>query len=156
MENILIGIDKTKVKGFKILKVYKDNLFANNNVIYKNEYPLIAVEVDTDEEVFEYSYLRITDGNIFNSLVVGTKINRGQINIYSFIDLHIGNKEMSNLEPLTIAEYHSLLERLKAYLEERYGLYIDFTEAKFGEIEINVTAVMDRQLNMVIHQPKLL
>lgn len=144
MKNIRVGIDKATVKGFEIIKVDKDKLLSNNNVIYKNEKPSIVIGVNTDNKVFEYSYLRINDGNIFNSLGVGIKANEGYGNIYSFIDLHIGNEDMFNLEPLTIGEYHSLLERLKSYLKERYGLYIDFTKAKFGEIEISVTAVMNR------------
>lgn len=38
-----------------------------------------------------------------------------------------------------------MLERIKKYLENRYGLYMDFDNCYFGDIEINVTAVMDRQ-----------
>lgn len=141
-----IGIDKTKVKSFRIVKVDEAKLISNNNVIHKTD-DIAVVEVSRVEsnEYFEYSYLKITDGKIFNSLVMGNKINNGIANPYSFIEIHVSDESNGNLKPLTVHEYHNLIETLKEYIKEQYGLYLDFTEAKFEEIEINITAEMDRQ-----------
>lgn len=141
----MIGIDKTKVKSFRIVKIDEAKFIANNNVIYKNDG--VAVEAATldDNKYFAYSYLKITDGNIFNSLVMGIKNNKGIPNPYSFVEIHISDELNGNLKPLTVAEYHNLIENLKTYIEEQYGLYLDFNGAKFEEIEINITAEMDRQ-----------
>ena len=141
----MIGIDKIKVKSFRIVKIDEAKFIANNNVIYKNDG--VAVEAATldDNKYFAYSYLKITDGNIFNSLVMGIKNNNGIPNPYSFVEIHISDELNGNLKPLTVAEYHNLIENLKTYIEEQYGLYLDFNGAKFEEIEINITAEMDRQ-----------
>ncbi len=138
------GIDKTKIKGFTVELIDIEKLISNDNVIFQEKLPGIAVE-DIKGEIRSINYLKIKDGHIFNTLAIGSKLNKGVPNSYSHIDIHISELTDNNLKPLKVSEYINLLERLKGYLESRYGLYINLEKAKFEELEINVTAKMDKE-----------
>ena len=138
------GIDKTKIKGFTVDLIDIEKLISNDNVIFQEKYPGVAVE-DTQGEIRSINYLKIKDGHIFNTLAIGSKLNKGVPNGYSHLDIHISELTDDNLKPLKITEYINLLERLKNYLKDRYGIYINLEKAKFDEIEINITALMDRE-----------
>ena len=138
------GIDKTKIKGFTVELIDIEKLISNDNVIFQEKYPGVAVE-DTQGEIRSINYLKIKDGYIFNTMAIGSKLNKGVQNNYSHLDIHISELTDDNLKPLKIIEYINLLERLKSYLKDRYGVYINLEKAKFDEIEINVTALMDRE-----------
>lgn len=138
------GIDKTKIKGFTVELIDIEKLTSNDNVIFQEKLPGIAVE-DIQGEMRSINYLKIKDGHIFNTLAIGSKLNKGVPNSYSHIDIHISELTDNNLKPLKVSEYINLLERLKGYLQSRYGLYINLEKAKFEELEINVTAKMDKE-----------
>lgn len=138
------GIDKTKIKGFTVELIDVEKLTANDNVIFQEKYPGVAME-DTEGENRSINYLKIKDGYIFNTLSIGSKLNKGVQNNYSHIDIHISELTDDNLKPLKVSEYINLLERLKGYLQSRYGLYVNFEKVKFEELEINTTALMDRK-----------
>ena len=137
-----IGIDKTKVKAFKVISIDIQRLKSSKRAIYKED--LFGIAIKTEKgEMISFDYLKITDGYIFNSLILGVKRNKGAINPYSFIEIHISDTDDRNLKPLTIEQYHKHIEKLKVYIEDEYGLVIDFTEAKFEQIEVNFTSKMD-------------
>lgn len=138
------GIDKTKIKGFTVELIDIEKLVSNDNIIFVEEYPGIPVE-DTQGQIRSIKHLKIKDGHIFNTFAIGTRLNKGVPNNYYDIDIHIAELTDNNLKPLKIAEYINLLERLKSYLKDRYGIYINLEKAKFDEIEINITALMDRE-----------
>ena len=139
-----IGIDKTKIKSFLLRKIDREKFFNKNNcnIIYKQEGATVEVK-DIYNISFNYSYLKVTDVSMFNTLIMGVKINKGVINPYSFIEIPISDKDEHNLIPLKCSEYHKLINEISEYLKDKYGLYIDFDTAKFDEIEINITANME-------------
>ena len=139
-----IGIDKTKVKAFKVISIDMHRLKSSKRAIYKEDLFGIAIATEKGETI-SFDYLKITDGYLFNSLILGVKRNKGAINPYSFIEIHISDTEERNLRPFTIAEYHEHIERLKCYLKSQYGMTVDFSEAKFEQIEINITSEMSLQ-----------
>lgn len=139
-----IGIDKAIIKGFTIKLLDMAKLSLQPNIrLYED---IIGIPVATAEEEgrgINIGYLKITDDEMFNTLAVGIKKNKGAILSYSFVDLPI-KKGSSNLLPLTTAEYIKHIQELQEHLKQKYGLYIDFTTAYFDEIEINKTAIMDK------------
>lgn len=140
---VYYGIDKTKIKGFEIELIDIDKLKSNNVILKEDKIGILVTDINRKER--SISYLKITDGHIFNSLTVGVRINKGIPNPYGFIEIHISEINDNNLKPLSICEYHNLLDRLKLYLEDRYGIYMSFSNARFEDIEVNVTAKMDNQ-----------
>lgn len=140
---VYYGIDKTKIKDFEIDLIDIDKLKSNNVILKEDKIGISVVDINGNDR--NISYLKITDGHIFNSLTIGVKMNRGIPNPYKFIEIHISETNDNNLKPLSICEYRNLLERLKLYLEDRYGIYVNFNNARFEDLEINVTAKMDRQ-----------
>ena len=138
-----VGIDKTKVKGFKVISIDMKKLKESKRAIYKED--LFGVSIESiDGKMMSFDYLKITDGYIFNTLTLGVKRNNGVLNAYSFIEIHISaDNDNRNLKPFTINEYHEYIKKLKIYIEKEYGLIIDFSQAKFEQIEINITSKMN-------------
>ena len=93
---------------------------------------------------------------------MGVKYNKGIRTIYSMIELSIAEGTDSNLKPLNVSEYRNKIKRVFKYLEDMYGLYFNVEELYLDDMEINITAEMDRQFmeyeflldNMVYLVPK--
>ena len=139
------GIDKTVIKGFKVLALDKDKLLThayNNVVLQTADYGIIVPSITADKEE-HITYLKITDGHLFNYLVMGVKQKKGILNPYYHLEITISDLTDNNLYPLNITEYLNMLNRIKDYLLNMYGLEIDFTEAYYDEIELNKTATLD-------------
>lgn len=139
------GIDKTVIKGFKVLALNKDKLLShayNNVVLQTADYGIIVPSITADEEE-HITYLKITDGHLFKYLVMGVKQNKGILNPYYQLHITISDLTDNNLYPLNVTEYINMLNRIKDYLLDIYGLEVDFTEAYYDEIELNKTATLD-------------
>lgn len=139
------GIDKTVIKGFKLNYMDKEKLLnhAYKNVILQtSEYGIIVSTSEKEEE--RISYLKITDGHLFKYLMLGVKQNRGVLNPYYHLEITISELTDNNLIPLNTTEYINMLNRIKDYLLDIYGLDIDFSNAYYDLIELNKTAVMDK------------
>lgn len=137
-----IGLDKTKVKAFTVTLIDFEKFKRNKSVIYKEDVFGIGIQ-STMGEILNFDYLKITDGFMFNTLTLGVKKNKGVINPYSFIEIHISHGDERNLKPITIEEYHVLLKQIRDYIEAEYGVSIDFSEAKFEQVEVNITSPME-------------
>ena len=142
-KSTFIGIDKAIIKGFTITLMDMDKLTLQPNIRLYEDIVGVAVPTSKEEGVgINIGYLKITDDEVFNTLAIGIKKNKGVILKYSYIDLPI-NKGSSNLLPLDAIEYAKHIQQLQEHLKEKYGLYIDFSKSYFDEIEINKTALMD-------------
>lgn len=137
-----IGLDKTKVKAFTVTLIDFEKFKISKSVIYKEDVFGVAIQ-STRGERLSFDYLKITDGFMFNTLTLGVKRNRGIINPYSFIEIHISHGDERNLKPVMIEEYHMLLKQIRDYIEDEYGVSIDFSEAKFEQVEVNITSSME-------------
>ena len=140
------GIDKTVIKGFKLNYIDKEKLNAHvyENVILQTANYGIIVPTSSDEEE-KIVYLKITDGHLFKYLMLGVKQNRGTLIPYYHLEISISDLTDNNLIPLSTTEYLNIISRIKAYLLDIYGLDVDFTNAYYDEIELNKTAVMDKE-----------
>lgn len=143
---ITIGIDKTSIKGFEIKTIDMNRLLTRQNVILQlqqqESQPCIILE-GVEGHYHNICYLKITDGHMFNTFMLGIKIKNGHLNNYCILDMSIAEGTDSNLRPLLINEYHNKIARLKSYLEDIYGLYVNFDNARFNSLELNITAQMD-------------
>ena len=140
----MIGIDKTVIKGFRMELMDKDKLLKNSNVVLQ-EREMGVLTKGVDGSNIEIDYLKVTDGHVFNYLVMGVKYNKGIRTIYSMIELSIAEGTDSNLKPLNVSEYRNKIKRVFKYLEDMYGLYFNVEELYLDDMEINITAQMDRQ-----------
>ena len=140
----MIGIDKTVIKGFRMELMDKDKLLKNSNVVLQEkEMGVLTKGIDGSD--IEIDYLKVTDGHVFNHLIMGVKYNKGIRTIYSMIELSIAEDSDSNLKPLNVSEYRNKIKRLFKYLEDMYGLYFNVDELYLDDMEINITVQMDRQ-----------
>lgn len=149
----MFGIDKTVIKNWELKGIYLDKLLKNNNVIIQTQgYTTTVLEKKTKEYV-DIAYIKVKDTHKFNVLQFGVKLSRGRIITYGFIDIHINSLEnkINNLKPLSIKEYHKLIDSIREYLISEYGIYIDFKSAKFDKIELNKTIKLDRDFQEYKH-----
>ena len=140
----MIGIDKTVIKGFRMELMDKDKLLKNSNVVLQ-EREMGVLTKGIDGSNIEIDYLKVTDGHVFNHLIMGVKYNKGIRTIYSMIELSIAEDSDSNLKPLNVSEYRNKIKRLFKYLEDMYGLYFNVDELYLDDMEINITVQMDRK-----------
>lgn len=131
-----IGIDKAVIGNIKIVSIDFDKLHENmkkGKVTLHNESNREAFYILENGEMF--SYLKIIDNNVFSDFKAGVKINNYVKKEYAKISLTIKN----NLQNKTCSEYKAYLKEVFLYLENEYGILVDYSNIKFCEIEINLT-----------------
>ena len=104
-----IGLDKTVVSGFRIIRIDFKKLQKHDNVtIDKNgKYTYLL------EDGSSFRWLKIEDFHLFGVMCAGTK--------------------------KTVAEYQRMIKRIFQYLHDEYGVTVNFQNLKFSEMEINCT-----------------
>ena len=139
------GIDRVVIKGFELNIIHKAILMDNSNVDYYEKAEGYPVKEWTNEaEYRNIGFLKITDDSLFKLLRLGVANNKKGHLYYASLEITINDKEAKNLIPMTIKEFLLKIDLIKQHLKNQYGLYIDFTNAYFDELEVNKTAIMDR------------
>ena len=139
------GIDRVVIKGFELNMIHKAILMDNSNVDYYEKVEGYPVKEWTNEaEYRNIGFLKITDDSLFKLLRLGVANNKKGHLYYASLEITINDKEAKNLIPMTIKEFLLKIDLIKRHLKNQYGLYIDFTNAYFDELEVNKTAIMDR------------
>lgn len=153
----MIGIDKSKINNITLHYLDRDKFLSNDNVTLsassKDPYGVL-IPIDnknTDNSLLNIQYLGIKDEALFDKLQVGIKKNKGHITQYAMIELTIADKTNNNLIPYSVTDYYSRLERIRSYLESRYGLYISYENVTFSELELNITQKMDHAMPSYYH-----
>lgn len=142
------GIDRVVIKGFELNMIHKAILMDNNNIDYYEKaegYPV--KELTSEAEYRNIGFLKITDDNLFKLLRLGVANNKKGNLYYASMEITINDKEAKNLIPMTMKQFLSKIDFIKQHLKDQYGLYIDFSNAYFDELEVNKTAIMDRRFN---------
>lgn len=142
----MYGIDKTTINNIKIKSVDLDQLKKNDtNVsieLASNDIGLETIEANTGEDLC-IKKLEILDNIYFNVLNVGFLTNKQMRNYYATIQINLRSLTDDNTTPFHVSHYLHSIDKLKDHLMDRYGLEVDFSEACFKELEINVTNKMD-------------
>lgn len=116
---------------------------ANENVIWSREGTTISIPTNIPGKYQEVSYLKITDEQMFNTLCMGVKLCGGKMIPYCLLELHIRSACGDNATPLNIEAYKRMIEQIRRYINDRYGVQLDFTDIGFKELEINCTFKLD-------------
>lgn len=142
----MYGIDKTTINNIKIKSVDLDQLRKNDTNVFlelaTDEIGEETIDASTGETLF-IKRLEILDNIYFNVLRVGFTPNGQSRNYYVTIQINLRSLTDDNTTPFHISHYLHSIDKLKDHLQNRYGLEVDFSEACFKELEINVTQKMD-------------
>lgn len=152
------GIDKTRLRNIPIVKINKKKI---QSAIAKGVVTVVKTDDwrskkskderrffydDTKEKIYIDSIsIRDDDNKYFNYYKYtcrdGVKPKTG------YIELTIGafREDGINLIPLKVNEFHEMVKLVQLNLWEKYGIYIDISNAKFEELELNVTILTDRE-----------
>lgn len=141
----MIGIDKTTINNIQIVSIDFKKLMTNDNVILSKEGTTLSLPTNITKQYQDVSYLKIIDEQVFNSFSFGIKLNNGNMIPYCFMELHIRSACGDNMNPLNIEAYKRMLEQIKQYVLERYGIRLNFDDIGFKELEINCTFKLDRE-----------
>ncbi len=140
----MIGIDKTTINNIGIISIDFKKLKSCDNVIWSKEGATISLQTNIPGQYQEVSYIKITDEHVFNTFNFGIKLNGGRMVTYCLIELHIRSLRGDNMNPLSMEAYKRMLQEVKQYISERYGIRLNFDDIGFKEIEINCTFKLDR------------
>ena len=137
--NERIGIDKTVLSKFRIIRIEFNKLLSHHNV-----------EIDADGTAFYwledgncFRWLKITDHKKFGVLCAGIKVKDGLIQEFSRMDIFVKPCELGNLQNMTVEEYKNTVADVIKYLEDEYGIFIARKTIEIKEMEINCTIVLD-------------
>lgn len=152
------GIDRTKLRNIPIIKINKKKMQVAiakgvvtvvktpdwRNDKYKNERCFFYE--DTKEKIcIDSIAIKDNDNKYFNYYKYtcrdGVKPKTG------YIELTIGafREDGTNLIPLKVSEFHEMVKLIQLNLWEQYGIYIDISNAKFEELELNITLLTDKE-----------
>ena len=152
------GIDKTKLRNIPVVKINKKKI---SKAIAKGVVTVVKTDdwrneksknernffyEDTKEKIYIDSIsIKDSDNKYFNYYKYtcrdGVKPKTG------YIELPIGafRDDGTNLIPLKIKEFHDFIKTVQLNLWHEYGIYIDISNAKFEELELNITLLTDRE-----------
>lgn len=142
--NRYVGIDRTELRNIRVDSIDIDTLRATDSRISFTNNELGYLVHTTTGEAKRVDRLVIKDGYMFNSFRLDYKKMKGDRNYYTILDVTIATKEgeSDNLRPLNISEYRNKINNIKHYIQDRYGVILDISEARFNTIEVNVTNEM--------------
>lgn len=132
---ILAIEDIKRLKEMNVLKVSEDDKTDNNQLnklCYKT----------SDGQ--EFDYLKIAKEPCFDMLKAGVTSFGKE---FCTLQLSVWKDGIKNLEGNSVTEYFSHLERVKEFLKIKYGILIDFSEAKLKSLEINRTFKIKQDFN---------
>lgn len=143
-------IDETEIYNGKIRKVDLEKLLHNEKVkrhigtgnkIYLEDYT-------TGKEV-GFDMINISDKYMFDTLQIGSKVNKEFIHEYLHISMFVSDLEVKghNLEPLTKAEYEKRCNEVEKYIKKEYGLTLNLKEKKFKLLALNKTFELEQEIN---------
>lgn len=142
----MYGIDKTTINNIKIKSVDLELLKKNDTNVFlelaTDEIGEETIDASTGETLF-IKRLEILDNIYFNVLRVGFTPNGQSRNYYVTIQINLRSLTDDNTTPFHISHYLHSIDKLKDHLQDLYGLEVDFSEARFKELEINVTQKMN-------------
>ena len=128
--------DIKRLKEMNVLKVSEDDKIGDNNQLVKLCYKT------TNGQKFDY--LKITKEPCFDVLKAGiTSFGKE----FCTLQLSVWKDGIKNLEGNSVTEYFNHLERVKEFLKVRYGIVIDFSNAKLKSLEINRTFKIKQDFN---------
>lgn len=151
-----IGLDKVNVSNL-IVTIIDTNLLLHHPKakVYTEDKSLakaITTKPTTNSFIFTYSTILIEDNIKFKSLTLGATITQSGPTDYSqlicFVDR---NDEQANYKPYTVAEFKKYITSLQSYIQETYGITIDFSEATFKEMEMNQNVLLQRDFHSYQH-----
>lgn len=142
--NRYVGIDRTELRNIRVDSIDIDKLRATDSRISFTNNELGYLVHTTTGEAKRVDRLVIKDGYMFNSFRLDFKKMKGDRNYYTILDVTIATKEgeSDNLRPLNISEYRNKINNIKHYIQDRYGVVLDISEARFNTIEVNITNEM--------------
>lgn len=129
--------DIKRLKEMNVLKVSEDDKIGDNNQLVKLCYKT------TNGQKFDY--LKITKEPCFDVLKAGmTSFGKE----FCTLQLSVWKDGVKNLEGNSVIEYFSHLEKVKEFLKIKYGILIDFSEAKLKSLEVNRTFKIKQDFNL--------
>lgn len=132
--------DVRRLKEMNVLKVSEDDKTDNdqlNNQLDKSCY--------VTSEGQEFDYLKIAKEPCFDMLKAGVTSFGKE---FCTLQLSVWRDDIKNLEGNSVIEYLTHLERVKEFLQVKYGIVIDFSNAKLKSLEINRTFKIKQDFNL--------
>lgn len=139
-----IGIDHSVLYNFSILSINQDKLY--NQQTNANTYINLVID-DTSPIVLsdstKISKLVIKDGCIGRFGVEYKQNNlTGTYCINTALEMMVSD-DNNNLQNLMVTEYRQRIDSIFAYLDNKYGVQIDYSNLKIKKIELNATFSLD-------------
>lgn len=131
----LILLDKICLYNFTVKAVENISVLQDKEIITVKERQLKYVVLDTGEY---FSTLHIEKTAFFDVFFFGVRKNK----IYGYMEMSVPDDGYHNLNCLTVTQYIQRIKDTACFLQERYGIIVDFRDIKYKSIEINKTLIL--------------
>lgn len=142
-----IGLDATELKNLEILAVDRKKLFKQSYKGIRNRVKIISqreIELHTGEKM---PSVKIIDNLFFGDFSCGETYvpETRQYHRYVCISINAGHILSDNRNNILVKEYKNYIENILTwYLEERYGITVDFSTAQMQVMEVNVNIPLNK------------
>jgi len=136
-----IGLDRTVVSGFRIIKIDFKKLFMHDNVVFD----AAGESLYWLEDGNGFRWLKISDHKLFGVLRAGVKKTKGMKQDFTRLDIMVGDSIQGNLQNKSVNEYREIIDTVFRYLGDEYGIFVDLSPLKFSEMEINCTFALEKE-----------
>lgn len=138
-----IGLDRTIIGNFEITGIDFERALS-----FSEE--KVSIECSGENLYYlkdghAFSRLKIVDNYMFGVCTVYMKCMNGTRFVYASMDISIGTVRETNFQNQTMEEFKLRLGTIREYLVNKYGVVADFMQAKFRNLEINVTLPLDHK-----------
>ena len=136
----MIGINKATVNNIKILSVDFNKLNARDNVKISTNKERISLPTATGGTKEVHS-IKIKDGYVFDRFYCGIT---GMLHQFCVLELGVKDLCGDDMYPVNVEAYKRMLKQVRKYMDEVYGIKLNFDDVCLKEIEINNTFKLDR------------
>ena len=132
----LILLDKISLYNFAIKAIENMELLQGAEIITVKESQRKYVVLDTGES---FSTLHIAKTEFFDDFFYGIRKNK----VYAYMEISVPDDGFHNLNCLTVMQYTQRIKDIACFLQENYGIIVDFGNLKYRSMEINKTIVLN-------------
>lgn len=132
----LILLDKICLYNFTVTAIANISILQDKEIITVKERQSKYVVLNTGEY---FSTLCIKNTEFFDVFFFGVRKNK----IYGYMEMSVPDDGYHNLNCLTVTQYIQRIRDTACFLQECYGITVDFSDIKYKSMEINKTIILN-------------
>lgn len=129
-------IDAISVMDFEVTDIVDVSRLSQQGIASFNAHLRNSFRTSRGEK---YTELKLSRQGLFDSLTYKLHADG---RVYAYMNISIGDASYHNLFGYTIEQYLRRLDKIKDFMLEKFGVYIDFSMSRYHKMEIQKTFLL--------------